>query len=230
MPLLLINFEWWKDSKGYRLVEAEPGRRPQRFTHPVFGHEVEESGLARDWGKPQRVVPRGGKRIPHRPLDKFSDLFKSFSKIKTSEDVLHFIQEFGPLTVDGLSPDHGENVESVVQYAHAFDKWLRSTSVRGRKQLASWIGSEGQKFANLEASLVADSPGVIHLRVTPKSLLGGLWLQLAQNLASGTDIRTCEHCGEWFEVGPQAGRRLDSRFCKDEHRILHNSLKRSAVR
>ena len=58
-------------------------------------------------------------------------------------------------------------------------------------------------------------------------LLDALWLQLGQALTVSAKIRQCEHCGNWFEAGRGTGRRLDAKFCSDEHRIAFNSLKRS---
>jgi hypothetical protein len=64
-------------------------------------------------------------------------------------------------------------------------------------------------------------------RVRPSTLLDGLWLQFGQAVTRGSRIQTCAHCGAWFEAGRGTGRRLDSKFCSDEHRIAFNSLKRS---
>ena len=61
----------------------------------------------------------------------------------------------------------------------------------------------------------------------PSTLLDGLWLQLGQAVTRGVHIRVCAHCGNLFETGIGTGRRLDARFCCDEHRIAFNSPKRS---
>jgi hypothetical protein len=37
----------------------------------------------------------------------------------------------------------------------------------------------------------------------------------------------CVHCGTMFIAGAGTGRRLNAVFCCDEHRVRHNSLKRS---
>ena len=211
MTLLLIDFEWWKDAKGYRLADPEPATPGLSLLEGV--------------GKPLRVVPNGGKRIACRPLEKFDKLFGAFASIKTADDLLQFIKQFGPLTDAGLLPDRGENVSFVLEQAEGFRNWLNANH-RSRQDLAAWIGREGKKFANLEASLTADASG-IHLRVLPRTLLGALWLQLAHTLAGGIQIRPCVLCGEWFDAGPGTARRLDAKFCSDDHRVLYNSLKRS---
>jgi hypothetical protein len=65
------------------------------------------------------------------------------------------------------------------------------------------------------------------LTFTTNSLMDGLWLQLAANISGGASFRSCARCGELFETGPGTGRRADSRFCKDAHRIEFNSRNRS---
>ena len=223
MPLL-IDFEWSKDAKGYRLVDPEPARPPP-IVHPDFQFEIRPTFLEMI-GKPQRVVPNGGNSVTYRPLNKFGELYKAFANIKTAEDVLSFIANYGPLTEAGLQPDSGEEVPRVLEHAEAFRSWLNASQGR-RKKLAASIGIEGTKIANLEASLATDASGTLHLRILPRNLLAALWLQLAQTLAGGIKIRACLHCGGWFECGPDTDRRLDAKFCSDEHRVLYNSLKRS---
>jgi hypothetical protein len=225
MALLFIDFEWWKDAKGYHLADPEPATPIGSRTDPTYGFGIGPS-LLESVGKPQRVVPNGGKRIACRPLEKFDKLFRAFASIKSADDLLQFIKQFGPLTEAGLLPDRGENVPFVLEHAESFRKWLDANH-RSRKDLAAWIGQEGKKFANLEASLTTDASGEVHLRVLPRSLLGALWLQLAHTLAGGTKIRSCVHCGKWFDAGPGTARRLDAKFCSDDHRVLYNSLKRS---
>jgi hypothetical protein len=58
-------------------------------------------------------------------------------------------------------------------------------------------------------------------------LLDGMWIQVAQKITSGVSIGACTHCGLWFAQGGRKGRRRDSKFCSDEHRIAFNSLKRT---
>ncbi|MFZ0423447.1 MAG: hypothetical protein WAL80_11270 [Xanthobacteraceae bacterium] len=220
--MLLIDFEWWKDANGYRLVEAEAAK-------PIIlradGIEVTPTLMERI-GKPQRVVPNSGNRLSCRPLNKFAELYKAFASIETAESVLWFIKSYGPLTEAGLEPSRGEDVSYVLEHAESFRGWLDANH-RRRKELATWIGEEGKKIGNLEASLTADDTGAMRLRVQPRTLLGALWVQLAQTIAGGTMIRACLHCGGWFECGPGTDRRLDAKFCSDEHRVLFNSLKRS---
>jgi hypothetical protein len=223
MALIDIDFEWWRDEAGYRLVDPEPAN-PKPAIHPVYGFEIEPT-LLELIGKPQRVLPNGGRRIAYRPLRKFDRLCKGFASLKTSADVLRFIQAYGPLTDRGFHPEQGEEVAYVLDHAAKFRGWLSGSS---SNQLNEWIGKEGAVFANLQACLRQDASGMLSLCILPKSLLGGLWLQLAAMLASGESIiRACGFCGRWFTAGPDTRRRLDAKFCSDEHRVAFNSLKRS---
>jgi hypothetical protein len=232
MALLFIDFEWWKDAKGYRLVAPERAR------------PAESTSVLQSVGKPQRVVPNGGESRAYRPLDKFDTLYMAFAHVRTAENLLHFIEYYGPLTAHGLQPDRGDRVSFVLENAEMFRAWLdandktpkRTHGVdwqrgqkddRRRKELAAWIGKEGKRIGSLEASLTADTSGVLSFRVRPKTLLTALWLQLAQALSGGKKISACLHCGEWFEAGPDTDKRFDAKFCSDEHRIAFNSLKRS---
>jgi hypothetical protein len=58
-------------------------------------------------------------------------------------------------------------------------------------------------------------------------LESALKFQLFQKLIGQAVLRLCTLCSGWFEVGPGTGRRLDAKFCSDEHRVLFNSRKRN---
>jgi hypothetical protein len=90
------------------------------------------------------------------------------------------------------------------------------------------MGIEGVHLSRLDAWLVGNPNNrALRLRVSPRSLLDALWLQLGQKLSDGGVIRQCEQCGGWFEAGPGSGRRSDAKFCSDEHRVIFNSRRRS---
>jgi hypothetical protein len=54
--------------------------------------------------------------------------------------------------------------------------------------------------------------GEMGLYLVPSSLLGALWLQLAQAVAGDKEHRQCAQCGKWFEVSPGTAR-PDRVFC-----------------
>ena len=201
-----IEFEWWQDANGYRLVDAESGR-------------------------PQRVVRRGGKLLMRRPLDKTRALFLTFARSATSpEGVLEFIKQYGPLTDLGLDEHFGEPVPDAMREARMMAELLRHHN-SGKRSLGPWSGPIALPWiviGKIDAFLVRDAKTkALRLQLSPSNLLHGLWLQLAEDLSPGTPIRPCKHCGAWFEAGPGTGRRGDAEFCTRQHQILFNSLKRT---
>jgi len=142
--------------------------------------------------------------------------------------VLHFVERYGPLTKDGLDADKGELVEGVLAHADTMrDLFSFSTGDRARR--AAVVASlQVNPFAEMEVTLELDAGSDdLKLRLSPTSLLDALWLQAAQHLSKGATLRQCQHCGQWFEVGPGTARRLDAKFCTDQHRVSFNSSKRT---
>jgi hypothetical protein len=219
MPLLAIEFEWWKDAKGYRLVEPETW--PQD-SPPKPGRYIPVIGITPAEGK--RIVPNGGKLFPYQPLKHFNRLYKSFADIKDEALAVDFACKWGLLT----SSDGSGELETFLKEAEDFRKSLEQRRPSRKKRFPEFNAEvETAVLADLKASLTTDPRGRLQLRILPSNLLEALWLQLAQTLATGTDIRTCLLCGQFFEVGPHSRKRLDAKFCSDEHRILFNSRRRS---
>jgi hypothetical protein len=73
-----------------------------------------------------------------------------------------------------------------------------------------------------EFSLAPDRDRRFRFVFQAASLMSAIWIQLAQKAAGGVRLQTCRHCGVWFEVGPGAGKRADSDFCKTSHRVAFN--------
>jgi hypothetical protein len=59
----------------------------------------------------------------------------------------------------------------------------------------------------------------LRVGVSPRTLLGALWLQFARAVDGGFKYITCEACGAWIEVAPTDGRRQRRRFCRDTCRV-----------
>ncbi len=246
MATLHIDFEWWRDPAGYQIGPAEvdahvvyhaPKHRPLPnlpalpgqwgLAYVPFGIRV-LLGSEGARAKPLHIYRRGGELDRYRPLDAFDSLFAMFAKLRTSDDVLDFVERFGPLTRDGLDADKGELVEGVLAHADTLrDLFFFSTGDRARRA-AVLAGLQVNPFAEMEVTLELDAGSEdLKLRLRPTSLLDALWLQAVQHLSSGATVRQCQHCSQWFEVGPGTGRRLDAKFCSDQHRISFNSLKRT---
>lgn len=53
----------------------------------------------------------------------------------------------------------------------------------------------------------------MYFRVVPSSLLGAMWLQMAQAVDSGKHVLSCDVCGRWFEEREQIGKRPAKAHC-----------------
>jgi hypothetical protein len=229
---MLLDFEWYRDSAGYRLVRS-------RSLVPA-GHSP-ESYPDEDW-----IVARGGKWVPYRPFEHFETLYAVFANVRTKDDLLSFIQKFGPLSRAGFAfgesgpepvpggPTWGDSVPQAVRAAQAFRDLLHLKR-KGPKAIASYYASKvnnGSRFQPGarwvgETDLIADSNTGVRVKISTNLLISALWLQLGQKLSGDTNFQMCRQCGDWFETGALAGRRADARFCSDEHRIRFNSFKRT---
>ncbi|HKR83925.1 MAG TPA: hypothetical protein VJS37_07085 [Terriglobales bacterium] len=200
--LPLIQLDWWKDPKGYHLAGS--------------GRVVVRNGNLRD------------KLVHCEPLAGSQTLFLIFAtEATTPEGVLDFVEKYGPLTIYGN--DKGDAVGEVIRRAETMRdtlKWMAAHPQR-RMSRETFFGPGIHLHACLEWDRRSRSP---EWRFRPTTLADGLWLQFAQSVTRGVQLRTCMHCGDLFEAGLGTGRRLDAKFCSDEHRIAFNSLKRSKER
>ena len=230
MPNVSIDFHWYKDARGYRLVK--------------------EGTLSGGNPPADRIVPNGGERVSIRPLET-PDLYMVFSHRDSPEKLLDFVERFGLLgdyegenyelasyyqdPVDGselvnVDSYEGMPVRKYLDQAALFNEALRR-KVEGPEQLAAFLKTTGS---------AAQSSGVLRLmpdkvlggrfQIAPVNLMQALWFQLGQALASDIKLRTCLQCGQLFEVGVGSERRADAKFCSDEHRTLHHSLNRKPAK
>ena len=234
MTDFLIDMEWHRCPDGYRLE-----RSPVRAT---------SGRAARDL-----IVPNSDKLDFYRPFAQYDVLYSAFAKIRTSDELIHFIDRFGPLD---LEVDGKSDVQRNLKYARYFRDLLHAKR-QGPKKVASvftsQIGTEflakfGQLFRDNgvdvtlddfralyppmadgfgNLALQADADVGIRIKIQPNALVDGLWIQLSRKLAGNTAMRTCRQCNSLFEVGPGTSKRADATFCCSEHSVLFHSLKRS---
>jgi hypothetical protein len=218
-----LDFEWWKDARGYRLAEAEepgPKKLAWRKKHPR-SIELEPFRSYRVLG---RVVRLGGKLTRYHPLDRSEtdNLAVIFAnKARSAEGVLDFIKTFGPLTDLGLKETLGEPVSAVIEQAKAMHA-LVTNPVKNKKCRATLIGRHSMEFS-FTLDPLTETP---RLRYQPKDLLGALWLQLGQHLMGGGTVKVCRKCGILFPAGPGTHRREDAEFCSDDHRTKYHNQNR----
>jgi len=209
MSRLVIELDWWRDPKGYRLVQSGQPKAP-RVLRNGKGHDPKDFR-------------------PIRPLASTDSLFRIFANMASTPDgVLDFVQRYGPLTDDGWDATKGDNVNLAISNADHMRQLLRYVSGAKKTPDLPFRPYQATCSSSIEAQVVWDpATKGPKWELRPKTLLDALWLQLGQALTAGAQIRQCEHCGDWFEAGRGSGRRLDAKFCCDEHRTSFNSLKRS---
>jgi hypothetical protein len=205
MSRLVIEFEWARDPKGYRLTG---GSRPTM----------------------QRVVRKGrGQRelIRYRPLSVTDALFRIFAHMAdTPQGLLKFVERYGPLRWDGMDPAQGDDVSLALSNADHIRQILElwaGPSMRS-KPASGQLGAPVSLLADIAWDAETKA---LKWELRPVTLLDAIWLQLGQALARGAEIRQCRHCGDWFEAGGGLGRRADAKFCSEAHKIAYHSLNRS---
>jgi hypothetical protein len=226
----------------------------------------------------------------YKPFQKYEMLYSAFAKLKTRDDVVRFIDRFGPIFKDTLdiavhlrdakafrelllakqrsakkvcSTFKQHMAQQQAASSKQFNEWLAASMKLGEERIEAEAARWTERFSailnlkpgDLPASgpieipkpelhqvINADGPIIIEigqvyvesdpeeglrLKITPKTLMQGLWVQLARKLSSKTIIRTCRYCGSTFEAGAGSKRRADATFCSREHSIRFHSLNRS---
>jgi hypothetical protein len=163
MPDLIVeDFKWYKDQKGYRLVPAKLARRG--VDSPFDDIE------------PARIVRNGGTLQMYQPLN-IPNLFSHFTSLARSEDgVLKFVQRYGPLTRGGLGKG-GDVVEAIIKEAESMAQALRG-------------GGVSRMMTKFNAWIVADQTGM-RFKVSPTSLLDAIWLQFVQSKSKFRECLQC---------------------------------------
>ena len=83
MDDLLLSKEWFRCLDGYRLVQSS-----------------EKGGAKSETG--ERIVANSHKIVSYRPFAQYDMLWSAFAEVKSSNDLLAFVQKFGPLDLDGF--------------------------------------------------------------------------------------------------------------------------------
>src|SRR5262249_37405818 len=133
--------------------------------------------------QPARIVGKGGKRVRRR-LDDYPQAFSDFANVRTAEELLAFVAEHGPLT-QRLGGWQGDIVPVLLDRA----KMMRNCFKARARKLRIAI-----PLTDVKASLGPDDSIVY----SPTTLLGALWLQFAQTLSEGAEMRVCRHCRKPF--------------------------------
>jgi hypothetical protein len=222
-----ISFDWTHDPEGnFRLLDAHQ----QRVEVVQKGNALfQPSGPKyRMESVPARIHWMGHHLVPYEPLRVCPDLPLLFSKIKTDEQALAFTNKFGLLqnsseefARDGSEPRFIQREAATVRlFMETHDKW----GARGIRKLFRDGAAIG---ATVKIQLKPlDRSDALQIVMSPPSLLAAIHLRLAVILSGGQMIRTCQYapCGEPFRAGAGTERRIDAKFCCDDHRVKNNSL------
>jgi len=237
-----IAFTWQKDARGYRLVKrgSLPGNKPTIDTIMPNGgaliliHPMEVADKYRIFSKIDSAegllgfVKSNGLLGHHIGKKKGTRHFRD--PIDGSESVKQYEYEGMPvrpyLKKAALFRDALRlKAEGSVQLAAFLQSTLRSTFEDNR---APAILGDQSIMGHLH--LIPDKDSGARFQVTPVDLMQALWFQLGQVLVSNIKLSSCLHCGQLFEAGLQTGRRVDAKFCSDEHRKLYHRLNRKPAR
>ncbi len=250
MAKVAIGFSWQRNLAGYRLVGPAPGggNAPligglqdgvpedgflMGFREIMGVDRYEEHRERPRWRSSQRIVPiavEAAQLEYYEPLERFPRLFTYFASIpKTPEGLLDFVNKFGSLSVYGTPhPDYKYTTEQWVDHFGDVVEYFLDMARIMEAMLSAPVVNKDLPVAGVTAKLSPDPvDGGLRLKLGVGDLASALWLQFAQHVSSGASLRRCHQCNTWFEVGAGTGRRLDAKFCSDEHRILFNSRRRS---
>lgn len=170
---------------------------------------------------PRRIISSRG--MPYQPLQDLSDppVFLTFSRVRNERDLKTFVDGHGALTIEGFEPHSGESVELGLDSA----KLVRRILNRHRLAATDAPIESVSNLARLDVTLNLNGPKPT-LSVAATSLLGAMWLQLAESIAGGDKFRQCPFCRNFFAVQSGGGRRKDQLYCSREHQIAANNAKR----
>jgi hypothetical protein len=233
-----FEFQWWRDAKGYQLLDTPhsvpspappPEFRPRFIYPPRFvtptPHSPDELRLF-----PLRIVRLGGDLVPYRPLDILDDIFRAYINLKPKPEAIYdFVDRYGPLTWSGLNENIGDYLSQVFNAKKDMSSYIYA-GLSDDGTIRTVLAEAGIGIPGIIPKLIYDpATRTPKLRFHVPDLETALWLRLVVSFDRGTSLRRCEweKCGDVFEAGAGTGRRADSKFCCDQHRIAYHSVHRT---
>jgi hypothetical protein len=198
---LAIDFQW---SKG-RAYEVVVSRGSRSKDDPLSASHVREA-MIRQKGKACDRV---------RPLEVHNNLYLEFVHLDGSAAACAaFAAKWGL-----LKTRYGDAPEPLSMW-RAEIKRMKDTleGLRRAFEEKHPIAMRGAHIVPVDVKLIPGQPdGRPSLALEPQTLIHAMRLQLAQNIAGGNTLHTCEQCGQPFESGATA-KRIMAKFCSDECR------------
>jgi hypothetical protein len=151
------------------------------------------------------------------------DLFLYFVELKgEKEDVGAFATLHGLL---GIAAEGGESLESWKQEIAAMKQAMSLSDKKDWSGLANEINSKLRDY--LAPQIVSPFPTAnLEIELTPKNLLGQMWMQLALYLSSGARHGPCRVCKKTTMI-VTVGNRQERRTCGNACRTSYSRLRRS---
>lgn len=199
----LLHFEWTRDPRGYgirHIPRADIGRKPTILAEKIGAeHDI--------------VKGNGGKPQAYRPFANGPAVYKEFIELRDKASILDFAGRFGLLE----KREGSERLDYWQESIKGMRESVRfAESGKADKFVSQWNRRSPARLAIEFDPIVTD--GKPTLRIVPMTLLDGLWLQVAQSLASSTSLRQCIQCQSWFVFGTGTGRRKSADYCSDKCR------------
>jgi hypothetical protein len=157
---------------------------------------------------------KGGEKI--RPLEMHNNLYLEFVRLDGSARACTaFATKWGLLkTRYGDAPERLSMWRAEIKRMKDTLGGLR----RAFEEKHPITTRRGAYIVPLDLKLVSGKPdGRPSLALEPENLVEAMRVQLAQNIAGGNTLHTCEQCGQPFESGATA-KRIMAKYCSDECR------------
>lgn len=247
-----LEFEWGRDTLGYAVTDAElqlpfaPFAPPDLFSPPTaFGPGAkvrfpDSLPPPPPWLSPEdeklRIVRNGGRLVRYRVAqDNLDRIFEDFVNIKDADGARNFYNRWGPLGENGNIEGRGEKVWFLGLFISRMNQFIEAWSNPDKAKQEHFIerilGPDGFGVSDLEYCLVFDQQTRKPRRLLRiPNLFAALWVGLIDVLTNEEKVlRRCAHCNELFTAGGESGRRLDAKFCSDQHRVLYHRQKNAAA-
>jgi hypothetical protein len=197
-----INFEWT------RAFAKSPGKPAYEFSN----------GKIRQVGR--------GKQL-YAPFAN-TGLYLEFSRLNESEEAcIGFAEKWGLLTKRAYST--GElpsedlsfwraEIKKMRIYVQMLPKFIRVANLRGTFA----------KVGTVDVLLVPGSgpKATPVLVMEPGDLLQAMNLEMAQFVAGGGSLISCQYCGNYFQAGRRGDKRAIAKFCHEECKHAFHNAKR----
>ena len=186
-----------------------------------------------------------GEAILYEPLRDPPTLHREFADLEPDEYLL-FARQFGILGLGGETEQFSawdaerKDVKKALSFIDALQgrDWPGWEERLISRRVSATFGT-GPRFLRMSRTWVRDALHELlnrKLRVltcgsfggkvrpaailVPASLLGAIWLLIADAASGRSDTITCLHCGQWVKIGKSdGGRRNTSKFCSVRCRV-----------